>query len=77
MQWIFDEFAKLIINEDKQALKIIEDLALRKARESLEKPIKKSTEYNRGNINELDHNTLYNMINSDDPRKRKPEDENI
>jgi hypothetical protein len=75
MQWIFDEFARLIINEDKRAMKIIEDLALRRARESLEKPVKKSIEYNRGNISELDHNTLYNMISADDPGKRKPEDE--
>ena len=75
MQWIFDEFAKLIINDDKRAIKIIEDLALRRARESIEKPVKKSTTYNRENISELDHNTLYNMINADDPRKRKTEDE--
>jgi hypothetical protein len=75
MQWIFDEFAKLIIEDDKRAIKIIEDLALKRARESLEKPVKKSVEYNRGNINELDHNTLYNMISADDPGKRKSEDE--
>lgn len=74
MQWVFDEFAKLVINEDRNAMKIVEDLALRRARESLDKPIKKSDGYNRGNINELDHNTLYNMINSDDSGKRKSED---
>jgi len=76
MQSIFDEFSRLIVNEDKRALKIIEDLALRKAKEQLEKPIREYTSYNRGNINELDHNTLYNMINADDGKKSK-EDENI
>ena len=69
MQSIFDEFARLIIKEDKRAIKIIEDLVIRRAKEQLEKPLKSSTTYNRGVINELDHNTLYNMINADDSRQ--------
>jgi hypothetical protein len=80
MQSIFDEFSRLIINDDKRATKIIEELVLRRAKEQLEKPIKKSTSYNRGNINELDHNTLYNIISADDSRKNKSaedEDETI
>lgn len=80
MQSIFDEFSRLIVNEDKRALKIIEDLVLRKAKEQLEKPVRSHTSYNRGDISELDHNTLYNMINSDDSRKNsnpQDEDENI
>lgn len=66
MQSIFDEFARLLINDDKNATKIIEDLALRKIKEDLEKTVKKPVPYNRDGISELDHNTLYNMINSDD-----------
>jgi len=76
MQSIFDEFARLIIHDDKRASKIIEELVIRKAKEQLEKPEKKHTSYARGTINELDHNTLYNMISSDDSRKnRSAEDE--
>jgi hypothetical protein len=65
MQSIFDEFARLVIEDEKSAIKVLEDLALKRAREQIEKPIKKSTSYNRDSINELDHNTLYNMINDD------------
>lgn len=76
MQSIFDEFARLIIHDDKRATKIIEELVIRRAKEQLEKPVKKSTSYARGGINELDHNTLYNMISADDSRKnRSTEDE--
>ena len=63
MQSVFDEFARLIIEDDKVAIKVLEDLCLRRAKLELEKPIKKTTSYNRDRINELDHNTLYNMIN--------------
>jgi len=77
MQSIFDEFARLIIHDDKKATKIIEELVIRRAKEQLEKPAKKQTSYSRGEINELDHNTLYNMISKDDSRKNKSaEDEN-
>lgn len=65
MQSVFDEFARLIIEDDKVAIKVLEDLCLRRAKLELEKPIKKTTSYNRDRINELDHNTLYNMINDD------------
>ena len=75
MQAIFDEFARLLINDDKVATKIVEDLVLRKVREEIEKPVKKSVSYNRQGISELDHNTLYNMINSDEPRKKSSKDE--
>lgn len=75
MQSIFDEFSRLIVNNDKRAMKIIEDLVLRRAQEQLEKPIKKSTTYNRENIGELDHNTLYNMISADESKDRDPQDE--
>lgn len=74
MQSIFDEFAKLIINDDKFAKKIIEELVLRRIKEDLEKPVKKQTSYNRGNINELDHNTLYNMISNGSEKRRKRDD---
>lgn len=76
MQSIFDEFARLIINDDKVALKILEELAIRKIKEELEKPVKKPGPYNRDGISELDHNTLYNMINSDDSGKKRRTDPN-
>jgi hypothetical protein len=65
MQAVFDEFARLVVEDEKSAIKILEDLAIRRAKEELEKPIKKPVSYNRASINELDHNTLYNMINDD------------
>jgi len=65
MQSVFDEFARLVIEDDKAAIKVLEDLSLRRAKLQLEKPIKKTVSYNRDRINELDHNTLYNMINDD------------
>ena len=74
MQSIFEEFASLVIKDDKAAKKMIENLALRKAQEMLEKPARKHVTYNRDGISELDHNTLYNMINKDDAGKRKSED---
>lgn len=74
MQSVFDEFSRLIVNNDKRAMKIIEDLVLRRAQEQLEKPIKKAP-YSRENINELDHNTLYNMISANESKSRSPEDE--
>jgi hypothetical protein len=54
---------------------MLEDLALKRAQAELEKPIRKFTG-SRERIDELDHNTLYNMINAEDKRgKRKKEDE--
>lgn len=75
MQMIFDEFARLIISDDKFAKKVIEDLVVRRVKEELEKPVKRYEPYNRGSINELDHNTLYNLINSDDSEKRRKRDD--
>jgi hypothetical protein len=75
IQSVFDEFAMLIVTEDRKAIKMLEDLALKRAQAELEKPIRKFTG-SRERIDELDHNTLYNMINAEDKRgKRKKEDE--
>ncbi len=76
MQAIFDEFARLVVDNDKHALKMLEDLAIRRTQQALEKPAKKSTSYNRDSINELDHNTLYNMISDDSEKRRKRDDKN-
>ncbi len=68
IQAVFDEFAELIVNEDKRATKIIEDLVIKKAQERLgkaHKPIPASP----GRLAELDHNTLYSMINTEDREK--------
>lgn len=75
LQSTFDEFARLIVENDKHAIRMLEDLAIRKTKEALEKPIKKSVNYNRDSINELDHNTLYNMISDDPGKKRRREEE--
>lgn len=70
LQSVFDEFSNLIVNEEKRATKLLEELALKKARAELEKPTRKFPG-SKERIDELDHNTLYNMINSEDAKKRK------
>lgn len=70
LQSVFDEFSSLIVDEEKRATKILEELALKKARAELEKPTRKFPG-SKERIDELDHNTLYNMINSEDAKKRK------
>lgn len=68
MQSMFDEFARLVVAEDKRATKILDELAIRRAQQELEKPLRKDI-INKGSINELDHNTLYNIINGTEGRK--------
>ena len=76
IQAVFDEFASLIVNDEKKALKILEDLALKKAKAELEKPVKGPTG-SRDRVDELDHNTLYNMINAEDKKNRKSNDGSV
>ena len=75
IQSVFDEFAHLIVNDEKRAMKILEDLAIKRAQAELEKPLKNS-EKTHERVDELDHNTLYNMINAEDTKKRKKTDDN-
>lgn len=77
LQSVFDEFARLIVENDKRAIKIIEELVVSKALESLEKPVKRYTNKSE-TIQEIDHNTLYNMITMENAkRKKKNDDGNI
>lgn len=73
IQAVFDEFANLIVNEEKRAMKILEDLAVKRAKEELEKPVR-GPSGSKERIDELDHNTLYNMINAADKKNRKSND---
>lgn len=58
MQEVFDEFAKLVVTDDSRAGRIVEHLIMRKVKEAINgKPKKRD----RG-INELDNDTLYNLI---------------
>lgn len=68
IQSVFDEFAQLIVQDEKRSIKILEDLAVKRAQAELEKPVKKVIG-SRERIDELDHNTLYNLINSEENKK--------
>ena len=70
LQSVFDEFSNLIVEDEKRATRILEDLAMKKAKAELEKPTRKFPG-SKERIDELDHNTLYNMINSEDAGRRK------
>jgi predicted GNAT family N-acyltransferase len=61
MQNVFDEFARLIITDDIRANKIIEQLVMRKLKESCEGP-SKAKKRKSIPIDDLDHDALYNMI---------------
>lgn len=74
LQSVFDEFSNLIVEDERRATRILEDLAMKKAKEELEKPTRKFPG-SKERIDELDHNTLYNMINSEDSKKRKRKDD--
>jgi hypothetical protein len=58
MQEVLDEFSKLVASGDGRAEKIIEALVKRKVREALEGLPKRRER----NVNELDHDTLYDLI---------------
>jgi len=75
IQSVFDEFARLIVEEDTKALKILEKLAVNKALASLEKPVKKHQYSRNSTVEELDHNTLYSMITSENTKRKKKDDD--
>jgi len=58
MQEVFDEFAKLFVTEDSRANRIVEQLVMRKVKEAIEGKPKKLDR----SVNELDHDTLYDLI---------------
>lgn len=58
MQEVFDEFAKQFVTDDTRAVRIVEQLVMRKVKEAIEgKPKKRD-----GSVNELDHDTIYDLI---------------
>jgi len=59
LQEIFNEFASLIVSDDKSAMRIIENLAMRKVNAALEEKPKNKKDQK---ISELDHDALYNLI---------------
>jgi hypothetical protein len=66
MQEVFDEFAKLFVTDDVRASRIVESLVMRKITEALEgtKKSKKAKKRSDRKINELDHDSLYHLIDS-------------
>ncbi len=59
MQEVFNEFANLIVNEHGPALRIVENLVMRKVREKIEG---KATKRHCDNVSEMDHDVLYQLI---------------
>ncbi len=70
IQAVFDEFAHHIVNDERKALKFLEDLAVKRAQAELDKPTKSRIIATKERVDELDHNTLYNMINAEETRAR-------
>jgi len=70
IQALFDGFAQLVVDNDKRAMKILEDVVVQRVKEQLEKTTQRIAP-TRERINELDHNTLYNMINAEETKKRR------
>lgn len=62
MQEVFDEFARLIAAGDNKAEKIVEALVMRKIKDQIEGKNKKQK---NKDISELDHDTLYDLIEKD------------
>lgn len=58
MQEVFDEFAKLIATDDPKAIKIVEQLIMRKIRAEIEGKPKRHDR----SVSELDHDALYDLI---------------
>lgn len=61
MQELFEEFTQLIVAEDRAALRMIENLIVKKMQSKIDK-VK-----NPKPMTELDNDTLYNMLESQSP----------
>lgn len=71
MQEIFEEFARLLHAEDRAALRMLENLIAKKAKERLNKVEKTK-------MSELDQETIYNLLEDQSPlanRDNPEEDE--
>lgn len=64
MQEIFDEFAKLVVSDDRAAERIVENLVMRKVKEALEGKPKRPRQRA---VSELDHDALYDLIEEGTP----------
>lgn len=65
MQWAFEEFASLVGKGDKRALKIIDDLAIKKLKGEIERYTSKEP------VDELDHDALYHLIEQEEEQDGK------
>lgn len=71
MQETFNEFARLVAAGDRKGLKIVELYVKRRLREEIEKHTPRET-----NIDELDHDALYDLINEGEPDEGEGKDKN-
>lgn len=70
MQAIFNEFARLVAAGDRNAMRIVESHIRRRLRDEIEKHKPGET-----NIDELDHDALYDLISEGDQDEETDEDE--
>lgn len=69
MQEVFEEFVQLVVAEDARALKMLDQLVTKKAQAKLDKVKKKPT------ISELDHETLYDLLENQSPLGKTEEED--
>lgn len=71
MQEIFDDYAKLIVADDFRAQRMLDNLVMRNVKRQLEGlPRRQETV-----MSELDAETLYNLIEDQDPNDEEEPDE--
>lgn len=70
MQDLFEEFTQLIVNENQNALRIVDNLVVKKAQNAIDKVTKQPV------YTELDKETLYSMLENQSPlgKNRKEEE---
>lgn len=67
MQAAIEEFANLVAKGDVRAKKILDDLAMKRIKEELGK----NTLRAKQPVDELDHETLYHLIEEDDEEQKE------
>lgn len=68
MQEVFEEFAQLVVAEDPRALRMIDQLVVKKAQAKIDKVTKQKP------ISELDQETLYNLLEDQSPLGKNEEE---
>jgi len=74
MQELFQEFATQLVNEEKHAVYLVDNLVMNKIKRSIENLGMKPKREEKS-INELDHDSLYGLI--EDSRREKTQDEDL